>query len=124
MKKDKLSQSRRAFLFKTIPACAAVCVIQPAIPALALDNSNIKNDGHKFDEEFPRKLSHRQYFETMYGQMAMNTKLMIENFGEENVLEIIKHNTQKRMTRLGETEANRDGDKRNLESYVKKFRGG
>ena len=124
MKENKQNQSRRTFLTRTIPACALACAIQPAMPLLASKGETPLFGEHKFDGPFPGKMTHRMYFELMYGQMAQTTKAFMEKYGEKEVLDFIKERTEKRMTSFGKSEAQRHGDKVSFEKYVEKFRGG
>ena len=93
-KKEFQGLTRRRFISQVVPACSLVCLgadrnlwgfSRPDM-AQAVDKAK-----HKFDREFPGKLTYRQLMEVMYGREFIPIlNLMSEEIGDEKLIPMLK----------------------------------
>ncbi len=116
--------SRRDFITKIMPACAATCLgCTSAFAAVTSTNSKLKvlQDKHKFDNEMDRKLSFRQFSASRYRDVISLAKALGEEMGHDKMIEFLKKNTTKRMLEVGKNHAKRSPDN-SFKTYVDTFR--
>ena len=93
MKKSNLTQlSRRDLLAKLIPACAITCVA-PCKAFGGAEDEEIKLSQeviHKFDTELEGKMTYRQLFQRQYYSIIEFGKLLKQELGETDAIELIK----------------------------------
>ncbi len=123
MKKSKLFEpSRREFITRAVPACSALCLGGGKLLALApSDNESIfQEEKHKFDQEYPKKLTYKQFFATRYREYIKLARALEKEFGKEKTIELLKKFTTEDMRRYGQTQAEKATDK-NLKTYTAQF---
>ena len=85
--------SRRRFLSQVMPACSLVCLgaghnlwgVSPRIKQAA------QEEKHKFDQEFPRKLTTRQFMDVMFGREFIPfVKMMSAEMGDEKLIPMLE----------------------------------
>ena len=115
--------SRRDFITKIMPACAATCLGCSTAFALTLSNkkSTLFQEKHKFDKEMERKLTLKQYFAARYREAIQQAKAFGDEIGYDKMIEILKKNTTKKMLEYGKTHAKRSPDN-SFKTYVSTFR--
>jgi hypothetical protein len=85
--------SRRRFISQVLPACSLVCLGAGSglFGFSPLVKKALQEAKHKFDEEFPRKLTTRQLADMLYGREFIPfLKLASEEIGKENLFAILK----------------------------------
>jgi hypothetical protein len=92
-KKEFQGFTRRRFISRIMPACSLVCL--GAGRNLWGHSRKIEQAAekgkHKFDQEFPRKLTNRQLMDLMYGREFIPfLKLMSEEIGDEKLIPILE----------------------------------
>ena len=120
-----LEFDRRQFVTRVIPACAVTCLGLGFGDAFALVQANKKStpsqDKHKFDEEFERKFTYRQFFNAQYNEVIQLAKALKEEMGKDKAIEFIKKSTTKRLLKLGQDHAKRSPDN-SFHTYMDTFR--
>ncbi len=113
MKKlEKNQSSRRDFLTKTVPACAVSCLAAStafaASPLCA--NSFLQEEEHKFDKKLPGPDMTYRRFSAARNQSFINfARFLQQELGEEEVIELIKKNTEQRMLEQAKNDLKRLG---------------
>ena len=94
---------RRHFLSKVMPACALACFGLGNTVVLAQDTkgSTPLEDVHKFDEEFGRTLTYRQYYDSRYSEFIQLAKALEKELGREKTMAFLKKYTEERMLQNG-----------------------
>ncbi|UCE18557.1 MAG: L-2-amino-thiazoline-4-carboxylic acid hydrolase [Gemmatimonadota bacterium] len=122
-KRTFLELDRRQFLSKIMPACALTCFGLGSTVALGQDaeESTPLEDVHKFDEEFGRKLTYRQYFVARYGEFIQLAKALEKELGEEKTIQFLKEYTTEKMLQYGKSHASKSPDN-GFHTYTDTFR--
>jgi hypothetical protein len=123
MKKSKLFESnRREFITRVIPACSALCLGGGKLLALTPsgNGSTIQQETHIFDQEYPRRLTYKQFFAARYGEFLRLATALEKEFGKEKTIELLKKFTAEGMMQLGQTQAEKATDQ-NLKTYTAQF---
>ena len=122
--KKRLS-SRRDFLTKTVPACAASCLAASSVFAGSpwISRSLIQEEEvHKFDKEIPGlKMTYRRLVAMRQQSFIRFARFLQEELGEEKVIELIKKNTEQRLKAQAERDLKRLGNS-DFKSYISIFR--
>ncbi|OGU57010.1 MAG: hypothetical protein A2V66_05440 [Ignavibacteria bacterium RBG_13_36_8] len=125
MKNNQFQTSRRSFLTKVVPACALTCAfgkdIFGMIPGIILQDK--PQSKHKFDNDFDRTLTQRQFMRVRYGDSMNMMKALEKEMGKDKTIEFLKKATTERMTNAGKTQAERSPDN-SFKTYVDQFRNG
>ena len=125
MNKDQiLSPNRRHFLSKGLGGCTLLCLAgSSGLPLIGQEQNGKKEStkAHIFDTKLPRPFTYRQLFNLQYAEFIKIVQVMIKEFGEERVLQILKENTRERMFKYGQDQAKRMGDN-SFANYVKQFK--
>jgi hypothetical protein len=116
---------RRSFLIAAAPACALACFGHGSAFALAQKGGKkgAEEAIHKFDGEFGRKLTVRQYFDGRFREYIELAKAIEKEWGPERTAEFLKERTADKMTEYGRLQASKVEDN-NFEAYVSQFRDG
>jgi hypothetical protein len=116
---------RRSFLLAAAPACALAYLTPQRVYALAQEGKGKPGDEtvHKFDNEFERKMTIRQYFDSRYREYISLAKDIEKEWGHEKTLEFLKKRTAEQMTEYGKLQAGQVEDN-DFEAYVSQFRDG
>jgi hypothetical protein len=116
---------RRFFLTRVVPACALTCLEAKNLFALTQseEEQEVQKATHKFDAEFGRKLTYREYFSNRYREFIELAKALEKEWGRERTIEFLKKTTTEKMTNYGKSQAERESDN-SFEAYVKQFRSG
>jgi hypothetical protein len=115
--------SRRQFISRIVPACSLMCL--GAGNALAFTPSEkkalLQEAKHKFDNEFERKLTYRQFFATQYRGTIQLVKALEKEMGKDKLIEFLKKFTHERMLNVGQNHAKRSPDN-SFRTYTNTFR--
>jgi hypothetical protein len=107
-----LNLSRRRFLTRVLPACPLLG-LGISSNLLAFPEIQEKKDEepkHKFDEEFPQKLTNRQLATFLYTREYIPfLKFMSEEIGEERLIKLLKEHAAIKGRETGEMMAKRFG---------------
>lgn len=116
---------RRSFLLKAAPACALACFGPENVFAITQSGAkpSAQEVTHKFDGEFGRKLTIRQYFDNQYREYIELTKAIEKEWGDKRTTAFLKNNTTEKLIDYGKLQASRAPDN-SFESYVGQFRSG
>lgn len=105
--------NRRRFLSQILPACSLVCLGTGAnLWGLSqdTDKSTAKDTQHKFDQEFPRKLTIRQLMEYMYSREFIPFVQDLEKeIGHDKVIRLLQQRASARGTEVGALFAKQSG---------------
>ncbi len=114
--------SRRQFMTKIIPVCSLMCWGTKGIMEAAAikTNSLLQEAEHKFDQEFRRKLTNRQFFAVRYQEFMQLAKALEGMMGKDKSLEFLKKYTHDKMLKFGQDHAKRSPDN-SFRTYVKTF---
>ena len=110
--KGSFDLGRRRFISQVLPACSLVCLgagsnllgFSPS-PGKAFQKAK-----HKFDNEFPMKLTNRQFMTFMYSRDYIPLlKFLADEFGKERLIELLKEHTAEKSLGVGKMMAGRAG---------------
>jgi hypothetical protein len=110
--KGSCDLSRRRFISQVLPACSLVCLgcsshllgFSPSV-AKALQKAK-----HKFDKEFPMKLTNRQLMTFMYTRDYIPLlNFLAEEIGKERLIKMLKEHTAEKSLGVGKMMAGRAG---------------
>ena len=122
---EKRFSSRRDFLTKTVPVCAASCLAASSVFANSplIGKSLLRQEeGHKFDNEIPDlKMTYRRMASMRHRSFIRFARFLQEEIGKERVIELIKKNTEQRLKAQAERDLKRLG-KSDFPSYISIFR--
>jgi len=121
---DKKLSSRRDFLIKTVPVCAASCLAASQVFAKSpmLANSFLQEEGHKFDKKLPGPdWTYRRYASISQRSFIRFARFLQKEIGEEKVIELIKKNTEEQMRERAQADLKRLGNS-DFKSYISIFR--
>ena len=111
MKKSNLNNSsRRDFITKIVPACAATCLIPGNFPGrLITDEKSISQQAKpNFDQQIKSRLTYRQYFNKRFKEYYIPLMKELSNeIGKERLIEIIKRTSYRLNFELGKRIASR-----------------
>ena len=115
--------NRRQFFGKIMPACALMCFGCGSSLVLAQDTEKkpATEAKHKFDNEFGRKLSYRQFFALQYAEFIRFAKALEKEMGKNKLIEFIKKNTEERMFKVGQEQAKKSPDN-SFQTYIANFK--
>lgn len=113
---------RRQFISSAIPACSLICLGSSGILGASPTKTDafIQEAKHKFDKEFGRKLTNRQFFAIQYREFIELTKAMEKSMGNDQTIEFLKNYTKDKMLAYGKNHAKRSPDN-SFRTYVKTF---
>ena len=104
---DLQGLSRRRFLTRVMPACSLVCLgaaghnLWGGTPWI---QQSAEKSTHKFDQEFPRKLTNRQYMDLMYGREFIPfLKLMSTEIGDDRLILMLEKHAERKGLEVGTT---------------------
>lgn len=114
---------RRRFLSNVVPACAVSCLGFRSVYALAQSEQETTSplDIHKFDEEFGRTLTYRQFYATRYREYINLAKALKKELGEKKTIDFLKKHTKDGMLEYGKSHAGRSPDN-SFHTYMDTFR--
>jgi hypothetical protein len=122
---DKFRSSRRDFLLKTVPVCAATCLGASQVFAKSSLISNpILQDQevHKFDKELPGPpVTYRRIAAVSQRSFIRFARFLQKEMGEKKVIDLIKKATEERMREQAKSDLERLGGS-DFSSYIKIFR--
>jgi hypothetical protein len=104
--------SRRRFISQVLPACSLVCLGAGSglFGFSPLVKKALQEAKHKFDEEFPQKLTSRQFAEMMFGREFIPfLKLASGEIGKEKLTSILKKYAAVKGKETGEMIAKQSG---------------
>jgi len=109
---------RREFLIKTVPACALTCAFGKDI--FGMIPGIMQQETHMFDQEFTRKLTYRQYLQSIHRFFIEFAQAAQQKFGKEETIALIKKMATESNLERGEKQAQNSKD-RSLKSYTRMF---
>jgi hypothetical protein len=122
---EKKQSSRRDFLTKTIPVCAATCLAASKVFASSplLGTSVLQNqEEHKFDKKLPGPdMTYRRYAAISQRSFIRFARFLQKELGEEEVIALIKRATEERMREQAQADLKRLGAS-DFKSYISIFR--
>lgn len=123
--KKTCNPGRRTFLTAIPPACALACFGAKDLFALAQagDDKAAQKELHKFDQDFDRKLTVRQYYDNQFREYIDLAKDLEAEWGKDRTTEFLKKRTTEKLTAYGKRQAERAPDQ-SFETYVSQFRSG
>jgi hypothetical protein len=91
-KSNLVMPNRRDFITKVVPACSLMCFGKMKILAgiCSAGKTSIIQEKHMFDREFTRKLTHRQYVQSINRNFIEFAQAVKQKFGKEETIELIK----------------------------------
>jgi hypothetical protein len=120
----KLS-SRRDFLTKTVPVCAASCLAASSVFANSslISKSHLEQEEvHKFDKKLPGpEMTYRRFASIRHRSFIRFARFLQKEIGEERVIELIKKETEQRLNAQAKRDLERLG-KSDFKSYISIFR--
>ena len=121
----KSGNSRRQFITKSVPACALTCLLGKEVFALTKSISTLdqQESGHKFDQNYDKQLTFREFMRTRYGEAISLMKSLEKEMGKEKAIEFLKKTTTENWLKRGIAQSDRSPDN-SLNTYVEQFRGG
>lgn len=120
----KKQSSRRDFLTKTVPVCAASCLAASTLFAKSplIGKSLLEQEGHKFDKKLPGpEMTYRRYSAIRHQSFIRFARFLQKEIGEERVIELIKKQTEQRLKEQAQRDLKRLG-KSDFKSYISIFR--
>jgi hypothetical protein len=121
---EKKLSSRRDFLTKTVPVCAASCLAASTVFANSslVGKSLLEQEKHKFDTKLPGPdVTYRRLAAIRDRSFIRFVRFLQEEIGEERVLELIKKQTEQRLKEQAKRDLKRLG-KSDFASYISIFR--
>ena len=111
--------SIRDFITKIVPACALTCAFGKDIFG-KMQTEEQEEAKHMFDQEYPRKLTYKQYYATRYRGYISLARDLEKEFGKEKTIELLKKFTTENWLQTGKAEAKGKSDL-SLKAYTRQF---
>lgn len=116
--------SRRDFLTKVTPACAAICL--GCAQALAQEGQKTPDkqesgEPHPFDAEYGRKLTYRQVLRARYREAINLAQAVQKEMGDDEAMRFLRAYTRNRWLAYGKTQAEK-APNTSLRQYTEQFR--
>ncbi len=124
MKKSKLFEpSRREFITRAVPACSIACLGGGGILSWTPFKANafFQEEKHKFDKEYERKITYKDFWFARFREFINLTKAMEKEMGKDKLIEFLKKTTTEKWIKRGQEHANRSPDN-SFKTYVNTFR--
>jgi hypothetical protein len=114
--------SRRDFMTKLIPACSLMCSGGAGLllGRPSVGEAHAFQEKHMFDQEYPRKMTYRQYMESTNFLFIEFAKAAKQKFGQEETMELLKTMATEFNLKRGQRQAQISKD-RSLKSYTRMF---
>ena len=114
---------RRQFISRIIPTCALTCFgLGHAFALAQTEEKSISSEViHKFDNEYERKLTYRQFYATQYRELIQLAKALEEEWGADKTFEFLRKFTTNRLLKYGQRHAQRSPDN-SFHTYTDTFR--
>lgn len=115
--------TRRQFISRALPVCSIACLGGGGIPAWTPSKANtfFQKEKHKFDNEFKRKMTYKDYWNARFREFIYLAKAMEKEMGKEKLIEFLKKTTTEKWIKRGQEHANRSPDN-SFKTYVSTFR--
>ncbi len=119
MNDSTINTQRRDFIVRTVPACAATCLaLKGAAVAASAGQPQGQAQGqaaatpkHKFDSEYPAKLTYRQMFQLRYGATFIPLiEVMKKSLGQEKTIAMLTQMTEQGAAAQAQTVAKQSGN--------------
>ena len=107
--------TRRRFISTVMPACSIACLGRDSIWAWTLQ------DKHKFDAEYPRKMTYKDVWAARFAEFIYLAKAMEKEMGKDKLIEFLKKTTTEKWIKRGQEHANNSPDN-SFKTYVNTFR--
>ncbi len=120
----KKQSSRRDFLTKTVPVCAASCLAASTLFAKSpmVAKSIFEQEEHKFDKKLPGpEMTYRRMAANRHRSFIRFARFLQKEIGEERVIELIKKETEQRLNGQAKRDLKRLGNS-DFKSYISIFR--
>lgn len=115
--------TRRRFVSMIMPACSIACLGGESIWAWTPTKSNAfpQEIKHKFDEEYKRKMTYKDFWAARFREFITLAKAMEKEMGKDKLIEFLKKTTTEKWTKIGQRHAN-DSPDNSFKTYVNTFR--
>jgi L-2-amino-thiazoline-4-carboxylic acid hydrolase-like protein len=111
--------NRRSFLKSTASLCALTCYSGGILTA-STNSSAYTENNHKFDKQYRKDLTYRQFYANRYRESINLIKYLETAIGKLRTMEMVKEHTTERWLTIGKNEADNKTD-HSLKSYIEKF---
>lgn len=121
-KSNLVMPNRRDFITKVVPAFSLMCFGGMKVLAgiCSRRDTGIAQEKHMFDREFTRKLTYRQYMQSINRNFIEFAQAVQKKFGKEEAIELIKKLATEFNLERGQKQAQNSKD-RSLKSYTRMF---
>jgi hypothetical protein len=115
--------NRRQFISRIMPVCSAACFGAGSLLAWAPPKAaaSFQEEKHKFEQEYGRKLTVKQFFAAQYNEFIQFAKALEKEMGKDKLIEFLKKNTYENMVAMGKNHAQNSPDD-SFKTYVATFR--
>ena len=115
--------TRRRFISMVMPACSFACLGGDSVWEWAPSKANafFQEDKHKFDAEYKRKMTYKDYWAARFAEFIYLAKAMEKEMGKDKLIEFLKKTTTEKWIKRGQDHANRSPDN-SFKTYVSTFR--
>ena len=121
---EKKQSSRRDFLTKAVPVCAASCLAASTVFAKSpiMAKSLFEQEEHKFDKKLPGPdMTYRRFAAIRHRSFIRFARFLQKEIGEERVIELIKKETEQRLHAQAKRDLKRL-ENSDFKSYISIFR--
>jgi hypothetical protein len=121
-KSNLIMPNRRDFITKVFPACSLMCFgkMKVLTGICSAGETSIIQEAHMFDREFTRKLTHRQWVQSINRNFIEFAQAVKQEFGKEQTIELIKKLATEFNLKRGQKQAQNSKD-RSLKTYTRMF---
>lgn len=115
--------TRRRFFSRVLPACPFACFCGGGYGSWASSKaySFLQEEKHKFDREYERKMTYKDFWAARFREFIYLTKAMEKEMGKEKLIELLKKTTTEKWIKIGREHANNSPDN-SFKTYVDTFR--
>jgi hypothetical protein len=115
--------TRRRFVSMIMPGCSIACLGGDSLWAWTPTKANafLQEIKHKFDEEYKRKMTYRDFWSARFREFITLAKALEKEMGKDNLIEFLKKTTTEKWTKIGRDHAN-DSPDNSFKTYVNTFR--
>ena len=120
---EVINTGRRNFITKIVPACSLLCAGGlSALPGFRpKDLATYFQEKHKFDKEFPKKLTYREYLTASTIPLVGFVRNLEGEVGKAKAMELLKAISDKSLLKRGQWQVQKAPDN-SLQSYVAQFK--
>ena len=104
--------TRRLFISRLLPACPIACLGGNSVWAWTSTKANafLQEGKHKFDEEYKRKMTYKDFWAARFREFIYLTKALKKEMGKDKLIEFLKKTTTEKWIKIGQEHANDSPD--------------